>query len=62
MTEDVVTSVEESRELIIWICKVFEAIFPQSHVLEATERFFVAFNPIGRAERHQKENAADIGQ
>lgn len=47
MAEYVVTSIEQSRELIVRICKVFEAIFPQSHVLEAAEGFFVAFNPVG---------------
>lgn len=46
MTEDVVTAVEESRELIVRISEVFEAILPQAHVLEAAERFFVAFDPI----------------
>jgi hypothetical protein len=33
----VVAAVKESRKLIVWICKVFEAIFPQSHVLETAE-------------------------
>lgn len=61
MTEDVVAAVEESRELIIRICEVFEAIFPQPHVLEAAERFIVTLDPIRRAERHQQEDTADVG-
>jgi hypothetical protein len=37
MTEDVVAAVKESRELVVWICKIFEAVLPQAHVLEAAE-------------------------
>jgi hypothetical protein len=62
MAEDVVASVEESRELIVWIGEVLEAILPQAHVLEAAERFFVAFDPVRRAERHQQEQTADVGE
>lgn len=60
MTEYVVTAVEQTRELIVRICEVFEAVLPQSHVLEAAERFFVALNPIWGAERHQQKDSADI--
>jgi hypothetical protein len=62
MAEDVVASVEESRKLIIRISEVLEAILPQAHILEAAERFFIAFNPVRRAERHQQEQSADVGQ
>jgi hypothetical protein len=37
MAEDVMAPVEEPRELVVRISKVFEAILPQSHVLEAAE-------------------------
>lgn len=60
MTEDVVAAVEQPRKLIIRIRKVFEAILPQSHVLEAAERFFVALDPVRRRERHQQEHPADV--
>jgi hypothetical protein len=50
MAEYVVTSIEKSWELIIRICEVFEAIFPQPHVFEAAERFFIALNPVRRTE------------
>lgn len=36
-TENVMASVELFWELIKWIIKVLEAIFPKAHVLEATE-------------------------
>lgn len=61
VAEDVVTAVEQSRELIIWICEVFEAIFPQPHVFEAAERFVITLDPVGRGERHQQENSTNVG-
>lgn len=60
MTEDVVASVEQSRELVVRIGEVFEAILPQSHVLEAAERFVVALDPVRRRERHQEEDSANV--
>lgn len=60
VTEDVVTAIEQPRELIIWIREVFEAILPQPHVLEAAEGFIVAFDPIRRAERHQQEHPTNV--
>lgn len=50
MAENVVATVKQSRELIIWISEIFEAIFPQAHVFEAAEGLIVAFNPVRRAE------------
>lgn len=61
MAEDVVTAVEQSRELIIWVREVFEAILPQPHVLEAAEGLIVALDPIRRAERHQQEYPTNVG-
>ena len=61
MTEDVVTTVEFLWELIVRIVEVLEAIFPEAHVLEATERTLVGFNPVRRAEGHQKEYATSVG-
>lgn len=60
MTEDVVTSVEQSRKLIIWVCEIFKAILPQAHVLEAAERLVVAFDPIRRRKGHQQKDSADV--
>jgi hypothetical protein len=37
MAEDVMAPVKEPWELVEWISEVFEAILPQSHVLEAAE-------------------------
>lgn len=61
MTEDIVTSIEQPRELVIRVGKVFEAILPQSHVLKAAERFFIALDPVRRAERHQQEQPSNVG-
>jgi hypothetical protein len=55
MTEDVVTSIEQSRELVVRICEIFEAIFPEPHVFEAAERFRIAFDPVRRTEGHEQE-------
>lgn len=46
MTEYIVTSVEQSRELVVRVSEILEAVLPQSHVLEAAERLIVALNPI----------------
>lgn len=37
MAKNIVTSIEESRKLIIRVDEIFEAIFPQSHVFEAAK-------------------------
>ena len=46
MTEDIMASVEQSRELIVRVHEIFEAIFPQSHVFEIAERFLITFDPV----------------
>ena len=46
MTEDIMASIEQSRELIVRVHEIFEAIFPQSHIFEIAERFLVTFDPI----------------
>lgn len=60
MAEDVVAAVKQSRDLVVRIREVLKAVLPQSHVFEAAERFFVAFDPIRRAERHQQEEPTDV--
>lgn len=53
MAENIVTSIEFARELIVRIIEVLETVFPQTHVFEAAEWFIVRFDPVRRAEWHQ---------
>jgi hypothetical protein len=41
LAEYVVAPVEQFVKLIRWVAELVEAIFPQSHVLEVAEGFFV---------------------
>lgn len=60
LTEYIVASVEFPWELIVRIVKFLEAIFPEAHVFEITERLFVRFDPIWGTECHQQENTAHV--
>lgn len=62
MTEDVVASVERSRELIVRIHEILETILPQSHVPEAAECAVEAFDPVRRREGEQEEDSTDVGE
>lgn len=52
--ENVTAAVKFLVKLIRRITKVFEAIFPQAHVFEATESFLVRLNPVRARNRHRK--------
>jgi hypothetical protein len=52
MTEYIVAPIEQSWELIVRVGEIFEAILPQPHIFEATERFIVALDPIRRCKCH----------
>lgn len=62
MTENIVASIKRLRELIVGIGKIFETIFPQTHVLEGAKWFVVRFDPIRWTERHHQYNGRYIGQ
>jgi hypothetical protein len=46
MTENVVTSIKQTRKLIIGICEIFETVFPQAHIFETAERLLITLNPV----------------
>lgn len=50
MAENVMTSIEQSRKLIVRITEILKTVFPQAHVFEATEGLFIRFNPVRGAE------------
>lgn len=62
MAEYVVASVESGGELVVRVSKVFEAVLPETHVLEAAEGLLVRRYPIGSAKGHHEKQASDVGE